>query len=165
MERMICLVVVAMLVVLAALSAGPESANASEPLWRDAADTAVFTAQAARLREQMQPDERYGGIGETERTEIERNLAALQRLFDARGSMAAMTPAERVELLNAQERINALLTGHDGDRMVCTREQQMGTRFRSTVCMTVRERERLRHTASDVTRRHQYNTDTKREGQ
>lgn len=159
MSRACCLILSIGILVAASVSA-----TASERWWRDAADSAAFNAQVSRLHEQMQPGERYGDVGEHDRAEIERNLALLRPLFDARGSVAAMNDDDRVVVLNAQERINALLEGNDGDRMVCTREAQMGTRFRTTTCMTVRERANLKKIGSEVVRKNQYNRDTKRDG-
>ncbi|MBC6942242.1 MAG: hypothetical protein DWB45_05925 [Xanthomonadales bacterium] len=148
-------------VILLASLSSVAPAHASERLWRDSADTAAFNAQVARLREQMQPDERFGAISDADRQKVEDNIEVLRKLFDLRGSVAGMKDEERVVVLNAQETINALLEGNDGDRMVCQREAQIGTRFKSTVCMTARERASRKKDASEVVRKNQYHTDTK----
>lgn len=77
-----------------------DPAHASGRLWRDAADTAAFNAQVAKLREQMQPGERFGEISDADRQKVEDNIEVLRKLFELRGSVAGMKDEERVVVLN-----------------------------------------------------------------
>ncbi|MBZ0223015.1 MAG: hypothetical protein IT467_08450 [Dokdonella sp.] len=118
----------------------PAMARVADQPWQSSVDSAAFAKQAKEVRDEMQPAGRYGDIGAADRSEVETNLATMQKLFDARGMVSKMNNAEQVELANAQEKINALLTSNDGDRKICTLEQRSGTHFKTKVCMTARER-------------------------
>lgn len=116
------------------------SARVADQPWQSTVDAAAFAQQAKQVREEMQTQGRYGDIGSADRSEVEANLDKMQKLFDERGSVSKMNNAEQVDLANAQEKINALLTSNDGDRKICTLEQRSGTHFKTKICMTARER-------------------------
>lgn len=105
---------------------------------RDAAHTAAaFAKQAAQVREQMRPGGRYAFLDATERATVDRDLTRIGELLGKRGTVDGLTDQEQVELINAQEEANALLTrNEDGARMVCRYEQLTGSRMRSKVCRT-----------------------------
>lgn len=44
-----------------------------------------------------------------------------------------------MELVNAQERINAILIDNDAGRIICKLEAKVGTRMKTKQCLTVRE--------------------------
>ena len=60
----------------------------------------------------------------------------------------------KVQAFNDQQEINALLTRALTDsRMVCEREQKVGSHRRTTSCMTVAARRRARDAAQDAVMR------------
>ena len=115
-------------------------ARTADQPWQGTTDAASFTQQAAEVQLEMKPEGRYGNISQTDRAEVERNLGILQQLFDERGAVARMSNVEQVQLANAQEKINALLTGNDDERLICTLEQRSGTHFKTKLCMTAKQR-------------------------
>src|SRR5690606_39747687 len=80
----------------------------------------------------------------SERAEVEANIAKIEQLLEKRGSVADLTDPEQVAVINAQERVNALLTDNDGDRLVGRYEKKTGTHFREKICNTVSELARMR---------------------
>ncbi len=128
-----------------ALSAA-ESASA-----RDAAQTAAaFAKQAAQVREQMRPGGRYEFLDADQRATVERDLTRIGELLDKRGTVDGLTDQEQVELINAQEEANALLTRNkEGNRMVCRYEQPTGSRMRTKVCRTEAQWAEIERTQQD----------------
>ena len=113
--------------------------------WKFAVDTpAAFEAQAAEVRKEMGADGQYGGITLSDRNAVEADLGTIDALLRKRGSATKLNDAEQVELMNAQEHINAVLTSNDGNRLICTMESRTGTKFKMKVCQTAKERERIR---------------------
>jgi hypothetical protein len=99
------------------------------------ADTkAAFEKVAADVRAEMTGDGRYAYVRPDERRNVETALDEMSRLFDENDSVDKMDKATRVELFNAQESINAILTLRDSDRLVCERAAQPGSRIVGTTC-------------------------------
>lgn len=77
-------------------------------------------------------------------------------LIDGKHEVRELNPAQRVELKNALETINAALsqtqTAED-DREVCWQEKRTGTKLVTTVCGTVRERRQAKEGARDYLQR------------
>ncbi len=117
------------LVLLAGLAFGlPTSVHAAKQKpWTFAiASAADFEAQAAEVRKQMEPEGRFGTISADERTAVEADLDRISSLLGEKGTPARLNDQQQVEMANAQERINAILTGNDGDRLICKFEPRTG---------------------------------------
>lgn len=113
--------------------------------WKFKVDTPqAFEAQAAEVRKEMGTDGRYGAISVDDRTAVDTDLDRIDALVRKRGSASKLNDAEQVELMNAQERINAVLTNNDGNRLICTMEPRTGTKFKTKVCLTQHERDQVR---------------------
>lgn len=110
----------------------------------DASSGADFEAQAAEVRKEMGTDGRYGAISVDDRKAVEADLDRIEALLGPKDSPARLNDQQQVDLINAQERINAVLTKNDGNRLICTMEQRTGTRFKEKVCVTQRERDKIR---------------------
>ncbi len=135
-------------VCLAIPTAWVQARTADQP-WQNSVDAAAFAQQAAEVRDAMKPDGRFGRISQVDRAEVERNLAILQKLFDERDAVSRMSNAQQVQLANAQEKLNAVLTGNDDERLICTLEQRSGTHFKTKLCMTARERREVRRQSQE----------------
>ncbi len=71
--------------------------------------------------------------------EMENYLEASGRLRSLLGryeSVDAMPEAERLELFNLHETLQAVVIGKSEDQVMCRRVQTVGTHFRETRCMT-----------------------------
>lgn len=126
--------------------AGTAVAKRGETAWTFKADTsAAFEEQAAKVREEMQESGSYADISASDRKAVEADLEKIGELLKRKGSASALSDGEQVELVNAQERVNATLTRNDGDRLVCTYERRSGSNFKYKTCMTASQRESARN--------------------
>ena len=113
--------------------------------WTFAMDTPqAFAAQADKIHKEMGTDGKYGAISVADRSAVDADLDKIDALLRARGSATKLNDSEQVDLMNAQERINAVLTRNDGNRLICTMEQRTGTKFKMKVCKTQAERDEIR---------------------
>jgi len=89
-------------------------------------------------------DGRYAEISDEDRADVLAQLDVMERLVGSAPDVQSLTPEQRAELLNAQGRVNTLLTQARADgRVVCRRIKVIGTRTRrTTVCHTVAQWDR-----------------------
>lgn len=111
-----------------------------------------FRAQAERVRASLADGARHAGATAEERARIEGLLARIEARFVARGRAEAFSEGDRLDVLNAQEEINAILARNDGDRLVCEFVTRTGSHRRSKECLTVREREARRAAEQEALR-------------
>ena len=123
---------------------GSVAARTMDQPWNTAVTSEAFEAQVARVHAEMAPKGRYDSITATDRAAVDADFERIGALLRGKESGKPFTDRDQLELANAQERINALLTRNDGDRLVCGLEQRTGTKFKQKVCLTVREREAIR---------------------
>ncbi|HEU0152900.1 MAG TPA: hypothetical protein VFQ84_06110 [Arenimonas sp.] len=83
----------------------------------------------------------YGRLkrGSMAQAETARNKIA--DLLEGHENAMELQPDERIELYNAQELITAMIRNDDKGRMVCKKEIRLGSRFPTTECLTVAQRE------------------------
>ena len=83
----------------------------------------------------------YGTLkrGSTAKLQAERDRIA--GVLATRTSITDLPVDDRLAIQNAEDAITAILRNKDKERMVCTREAQTGTRFTTSECMTVSQRE------------------------
>jgi hypothetical protein len=126
------------------------TAAAKGQQWTFKADTpAQFEEQATKVREEMKPDGQYGNIGASDRNAVEADLGKIAELLGRKGSASALSDGEQVDLANAQERVNAVLTRNDGDRLICTYERRSGSNFKYKSCMTASQRDAVRRKSQE----------------
>ncbi|UXI69270.1 hypothetical protein [Tahibacter amnicola] len=103
-----------------------------------------FETQAASIRSQIKQGGRYEFVTDAERETINRQLAVMERLLSAHSDGSAFRENEKLELLNAQEQVNAILAQRDGKRLICTRRAPTGSNRPQSTCMTYADKERER---------------------
>ncbi|MEO5962216.1 MAG: hypothetical protein ABIP87_02135 [Thermomonas sp.] len=93
----------------------------------------------------------YGKLkrGSAEKLQVERDRIA--SVLAIRATVADLSPAEALTIQNAEDGITAILRNKEKDRMVCTREIKTGTRFSTSECMTVSQREARAASAAEAT--------------
>ncbi len=86
-------------------------------------------------------DGQYGRLkrGSEEKLEAERDR--IESVLGSHTTVADLPPGDQLALQDAEDSIAAILQNKDKDRMICTRETQIGTRFSTKSCMTVSQRE------------------------
>jgi len=98
-----------------------------------------FAAVADHVRQQMGAGGRFEFVDKTGQATVNRDLSAMQSLYDKFGTVDAMDPPSKVELFNHQSEVNAILTRNDADRQVCEQVKPMGSNIPKTVCKTNRQ--------------------------
>lgn len=132
-------------IVACAAFALPILSHATGPEWKIVTDTPqAFAKQAAEVRKEMGPRGEYGGISGNERSAVNADLDRIAALLRKRGAVSKLNDSEQVDLMNAQERINAVLTKNEGNRLICTLEPRTGTNFKQKVCRTQAEINNIR---------------------
>lgn len=123
----------------------PLLAHAVGPQWKVVSDTPqAFAKQAAEVRKEMGPKGAYGGISGNDSAAVSNDLDKIAALLGKRGSAAKLNDSEQVDLMNAQERINAVLTRNEGNRLICSMQERTGTNFKQKVCRTQAEIDQIR---------------------
>lgn len=126
---------------------------AKQKSWNFAVDSpAEFEAQAAEIRQEMGTDGQYGAISVNDRKAVEADLERIEAILTSKDSMDRLNDQQKIDIVNAQERINAVLTKNDGNRLICTMEQRTGTKFKEKVCVTAKQREQIRDDAQKAYR-------------
>ena len=105
-------------------------------------DPTQFPALAALIRGEMGPGGRWEYMKAKERMTIEVSLDTMERTLAGHQDVAELTEYEKVEVLNAQEQINAILTRRDKDRLICERRKIVGSQLPQNVCETYGEKVR-----------------------
>lgn len=98
-----------------------------------------FAAVADHVRQQMAPGGRFELVDNTGQATVNRDLSAMQALYDKFGTVDAMDSASKISLYNSQSEVNAILTRNDADREICEQVKPMGSNIPKTVCKTYRE--------------------------
>lgn len=131
----------AVLTLVVALAASPLAA-AREKGYINAKkqDPSQFPQLVEKVRAEMAPGGRFEEVPAAERKRVEAELALISGLLAGVGSLAELDENQRVELINAQERANAILTRRDGERLICQRRQLVGSHRTETYCETAQEK-------------------------
>lgn len=115
-------------------------ASHKAPLPRDVVTPADFPARVESIRQDMAPGGRYL-VNDQQRTQVEQDLDGMQKLLAGHARVDELTPQQQIDLFNAQERVNAVLTQRDGDEKICRVEAVTGSAIATRVCDTRRQLE------------------------
>lgn len=86
-------------------------------------------------------DGQYGSLRRGSDKKLEAARGQIAELLAGRQTIDDLPLEERMAVQNAEDVISSILRSKEKDRMVCRRDIRTGTRFASTECMTVAERE------------------------
>ena len=100
-----------------------------------------FVTVSEWVQKEMTPGGRYAHVTPSERSTVDSKLAEMGSLLDKRGSVAQMNDAEKTEMFNSQEQVNAILAKRDGDRMICQNVAPVGSHIPVKTCKTARQME------------------------
>lgn len=93
----------------------------------------------------------YGNLKRGSATKLQVERDRIAGILAIRSTVADLSPDEALIVQNAEDGITAILRSQEKDRMVCTREAKTGTRFATTECMTVAQREARASSAAEST--------------
>lgn len=107
-----------------------------------------FQHQAARVRAEMAAGKRYADLSKRDLRTVERTLDEIHVLLERSESVAAMNEEQKTNLINLQERANAILTANAQEELICEWVKKTGSNRRQRVCITAHERDRMREEAN-----------------
>jgi hypothetical protein len=116
----------------------------------------VSVADYLTYQEQVRENFRAGSpkpLSTREWDMLDRAQADVRGILEGKEKIEDLTPDQRAALLNAQERVIAIMTGEEDERIVCRRERTVGTHFQRTTCVTVAERRQERADAEGALQR------------
>lgn len=104
-------------------------------------DPAAFLTTKTTIEKEIYTEDRYKELSDEDRKRV---LAALDRMadtLDGATTVQSLSADDRAQLITDQTLVNTVLTqAAEDSRLICTREQKVGTRFKTTVCETVATR-------------------------
>lgn len=109
--------------------------DANQPF--DISTPQSFQEQAAQVRVGLGVGGEYAFLSAQDRTRVEQEIAAMAALLKHYGNIEAMTGAQRVELYNAQESANMILSRGRAGTTRCAWTQQTGSRIPRTLCWSM----------------------------
>ena len=100
-----------------------------------------FATVSGWVEKEMHSGGRYEHVTDSERSTVQAKLASMSALLDKKGSVAQMSDAEKTQMFNDQEQVNAILAHRDGDRLVCQTVAPVGSHIPVKSCKTARQLE------------------------
>ncbi|MGH9439378.1 MAG: hypothetical protein ACRD22_16180 [Terriglobia bacterium] len=97
-----------------------------------------FREQSAQVRASLSPGGQYAFLSTQDHARVEQEIAAMDALFQRYGNIQAMDGAQRVELYNAQESANWILTRGRYGGIRCAWTPSTGTHIPHTRCWSMR---------------------------
>lgn len=135
---------------LAALTCGfLASAVAKSDLKFNIESMDAFDQQVSSVHAEMSNGGQYSEIGREDRAALDVEFGRMRSLLERKFSTGRLEDRDQVELANAQEHANAILTRNDGDRLICTWERRSGSNFKYKSCMTASQRDGERRRSQD----------------
>ena len=113
-----------------------------------------FSQVVDTIEAEMTPGGLFGEVKPEDQDTVRKALARMSKMLEGHKAIAELTEEEKVQLINDQELVNALLLGNQKDQVVCYRREVPGTHIHQNVCETNRDaamrREESRKTIRDM---------------
>lgn len=116
------------------------AAVAGEPSNRpfDISTPQSFHEQVAQVRAGLTPSGTYGFLSAQDRARVEQEIVAMDALIQRYGTVRTMDGAKKVELYNAQESANRILTRGRAGNIRCAWTEQTGSHISRTLCWSTK---------------------------
>jgi len=139
------------LVVSGALFAIPDQ----EPIDYSTVSAPTFATVAADIESGMEPGGRWAELPTEQQERVRGLLTTITANLKKAASVEDLNPNQKVKVFNAQEEVNAILTGREvRDRMECARIKRTGSRLGHEIrCEVVAIDDSRRFHEQDVIRR------------
>lgn len=99
------------------------------------------------IHDEMKPGGRYEFISKDKKWRVDKLFDQMLGTLQKYGSVEVVPERDKIELYNAQEKVNGMLLADDSERIVCERRAPTGSRIPVTNCKTFGERERQKRLA------------------
>lgn len=117
------------------------------------ATASEFEAQRARIITAIADPDDYAELRAADRKDVKDGLGRIGEQLSTADSLAQLPDDQRAAVLAQQDEINeTLATARADSRMVCAREQAIGSNFRRSVCLTAAQRRRDAEAARGIPR-------------
>lgn len=126
---------------------GPEGTDASA---QPVTDAQAYLANIDRTLA-LADDGEYGNLKRGSGKRLEDARGRIAAVLEGQEAVADLPLADRIVIQNAEDAITSILRNKERDRMVCKREAKTGTRFATTECQTIGEREARAAVAGEST--------------
>lgn len=113
----------------------------------------AFDKQADGIRAQMAAGGRYQFVKANERATVERRLNEIGTLLGKHVDDGKLGTDEKLQIVNAQEEVNAILSQRDSKRLVCEQRAPTGSHRPQSTCRTYGEVEMERRDTQELMRR------------
>jgi hypothetical protein len=123
------------------LAGAPGIAGAAEK-YLSSNDLQSFDAQSKELVAEMAKGGRFQSVTASEQARVNELLGVIRGVLSKSPDVNSLRDNDKVLVLNSQEEINAILTGNDGDRLICNMEEPTGSHRKKQVCITKSEKDR-----------------------
>lgn len=100
-------------------------------------------------REMTEADGRFVFVTDDERAAVDAALREMQALLEKKAGVGALDEDDKIALINAQARANAILTRRDGERLICVRRERIGSHRRESVCETYADKMKRQRDGQD----------------
>jgi hypothetical protein len=132
------------------LSAAPGVAGAASDKYLSSTDLQSFDAQSSKLVVEMAKGGRFQSITAEEQGRVNELLGLIRGVLIKSPDVKSLRDSDKVLVFNSQEEINAILTGNDGDRLICSFEEPTGSHRKKKICVTKAEKDRQQEMARRV---------------
>lgn len=140
------------------------SSQQPKPVFGEKVAPTQFAELIAMVRSEIEPGGRWEYVPKSQRRLLEEKFDEMERVLEGRQSVDELTNADKLRLINAQEHANAILTQHDGRRLICERVTPTGSHRPKNVCTSLAERKRANEDSTKFLRSIQGSGAMPREG-
>ncbi len=109
-----------------------------------------FPSVVERIRAGMESGGRYQKVTSNDRQLVEQDLSKMNDILSGVQSIDELPTERKLDLINAQGRVNALLLANDDNRLICQKSQTIGTHMKKVNCATVAERRKVRERSQNM---------------
>ncbi|HET7843257.1 MAG TPA: hypothetical protein VFL14_03840 [Xanthomonadales bacterium] len=109
-------------------------------------DIETFVDQQHQIRDDIKAGRKYRDMDNDTKEKLFRAQEEMFSLLQGRGSIDDLDADEVIDLYNAQNMVNALLTDSELERDICRRTTTVGTHRVGLACYSAREWRRIKET-------------------
>ena len=116
--------------------------------------SAPFSEQRQVIEKKLADGKTYSEISAADRSKVRDALARMSTILETEANVNALSESQKASVFNDQEVVNTILTQASEDsRVICERMGKVGSHRKTTQCLTVAERKRLRDSSQDTIRK------------
>jgi hypothetical protein len=102
----------------------------------NASSKEAFETVSTWVRKQMDEGGRYSYVTSSEKSTVNAELDGMGKLLQQNGDVEHMNSAQKTQMFNSQEQVNAILAKRDNDRLICKNEKPIGSNIPTKTCQT-----------------------------